>query len=173
MTRKLLPYYGSALLLLSVWFFAVLAAFSLSLVFGLPTYRIIFSLPGINQLHSPFRWLFPYTLCVAVLAGMGARRRGQGKPSFTLVNANKRARKLLETLGLGHFFDIRPSKDCSSSHANDSHYIQAEDPGISRHDHVLHMIEAHRDLIDLDNRNRVRFENVMKFLGESLDRAGD
>jgi O-antigen/teichoic acid export membrane protein len=55
-----------------VWFFAALAAFSLSLVFGLPTYRIVFALPGINQLHSPFRWLFPYTLCVSVLAGFGA-----------------------------------------------------------------------------------------------------
>jgi O-antigen/teichoic acid export membrane protein len=55
-----------------VWFFAALAAFSLTLVFGLPTYRIIFALPGINQLHSPFRWLFPYTIGVAVLAGFGA-----------------------------------------------------------------------------------------------------
>ena len=53
------------------WFFAGLAAFSLSLVFGLPTYRIVFALPFINQLHSPFRWLFPYTFSVAVLAGLG------------------------------------------------------------------------------------------------------
>ncbi len=55
-----------------VWFFAALALFSLTLVFGLPTYRLVFALPGINQLHSPFRWLFPYTLSVAVLAGIGA-----------------------------------------------------------------------------------------------------
>ena len=55
-----------------VWFFLLLALFSLSLVFGLPTYRIVFSLPGINQLHSPFRWLFPYTLSMALLAGFGA-----------------------------------------------------------------------------------------------------
>ena len=54
-----------------VWFFLALAAFSLSLVFGLPTYRIIFALPGINQLHSPFRWLFPYTLSIATLTGLG------------------------------------------------------------------------------------------------------
>lgn len=54
-----------------VWFFAALGAFSLSLVFGLPTYRLVFALPFINQLHSPFRWLFPYTISVAVLAGFG------------------------------------------------------------------------------------------------------
>ena len=60
-----------------IWFFAALAVFSLTLVFGLPTYRIIFALPFINQLHSPFRWLFPYTLSVAVLAGLGATRIGR------------------------------------------------------------------------------------------------
>jgi O-antigen/teichoic acid export membrane protein len=30
-----------------------------------------FGLPGWNQLHSPFRWIFPYTLSIAVLAGLG------------------------------------------------------------------------------------------------------
>ena len=80
----------------TVWFFAVLALFSLSLVFGLPTYRIIFSLPGINQLHSPFRWLFPYTLCVAVLSGIGAtylsgttRKMTSGQSPFTGTNTQR------------------------------------------------------------------------------------
>jgi len=54
------------------WFFIALGLFSLTLVFGMPTYRLIFALPGINQLHSPFRWVFPYTVCLAVLAGLGA-----------------------------------------------------------------------------------------------------
>ncbi|MFH1927612.1 MAG: oligosaccharide flippase family protein [Chloroflexota bacterium] len=53
-------------------FFAVLAVTSLLLVFGTPLYALIFWLPGVNQLHSPFRWIFPYTLCVAVMAGIGA-----------------------------------------------------------------------------------------------------
>jgi O-antigen/teichoic acid export membrane protein len=79
-----------------VWLFAGLAAFSLSLVFGLPTYGIIFALPGINQLHSPFRWLFPYTLCVAVLAGFGTtylsgtgRKTTSWQSPFTGVNTQR------------------------------------------------------------------------------------
>lgn len=66
------------------WFFAALALFSLSLVFGLPTYRLVYLLPGIRQLHSPFRWVFPYTVCMAALAAMGvdslvaAAREGRG-----------------------------------------------------------------------------------------------
>ncbi len=53
--------------------FAILAAFSLTVMFGLPTYAILYyTLPGIDQLHSPFRWVFGLTLSVAALAGFGA-----------------------------------------------------------------------------------------------------
>ena len=58
-----------------VWIFAALAVVSLLLIFGTPLYALLYyGLPGIKQLHSPFRWVFPYTLSVAVLAGFGARR---------------------------------------------------------------------------------------------------
>jgi O-antigen/teichoic acid export membrane protein len=58
-----------------VWIFAALAVVSLLFAFGTPLYAILYyGLPGIKQLHSPFRWIFPYTLSVAVLAGYGAKR---------------------------------------------------------------------------------------------------
>ena len=58
-----------------VWIFAALAPLSLLFVFGTPLYALLYyGLPGIKQLHSPFRWVFPYTLSVAVLAGFGAKR---------------------------------------------------------------------------------------------------
>lgn len=45
---------------------------SLLLAFGTPLYRVIFFLlPGFNQIHSPFRWLIPYTGAMALLAGFG------------------------------------------------------------------------------------------------------
>ena len=52
-------------------FFALLAIISLLFVFGSPLYILVYKLPGLNQVHSPFRWIYPYSLCVAVLAGMG------------------------------------------------------------------------------------------------------
>ncbi len=54
-------------------FFAALALLSLAFMFGTPLYAIMFyGLPGWSQLHSPFRWVFPFTLSIAVLAGIGA-----------------------------------------------------------------------------------------------------
>lgn len=55
-----------------VGFFIVLGIASILFVFGTPVYALLyFGLPGINQLHSPFRWLFPLTLCLSALAGIG------------------------------------------------------------------------------------------------------
>ncbi|MGL4650680.1 MAG: hypothetical protein ACRC1H_14830, partial [Caldilineaceae bacterium] len=55
-----------------VGFFAGLAVVSLLFAFGTPLYGLLFyGLPGWNQLHSPFRWVFPYTLAMAGLAGIG------------------------------------------------------------------------------------------------------
>ncbi len=73
-----------------VLIFSLLALLSLLFAFGTPLYAILFyGLPGWNQLHSPFRWIFPYTLSLAVLAGLGAtyldglvKRWGSGKTEW-------------------------------------------------------------------------------------------
>lgn len=55
-------------------FFLGLAIISLLFAFGTPLYGLLFyGLPGWSQLHSPFRWVFPFTLSMALLAGMGVQ----------------------------------------------------------------------------------------------------
>ena len=57
---------------LHTWFFLTLAIVSLLFAFGTPLYAVLFyGLPGWNQLHSPFRAVFPFTLSMAVLAAAG------------------------------------------------------------------------------------------------------
>ena len=65
--------------------FFILAVLSLLFAFGTPLYAVLYTLlPGYSQLHSAFRWVFPYTLSMAVLAGYGLDAcawsgvRGQG-----------------------------------------------------------------------------------------------
>ncbi|MGQ0601152.1 MAG: hypothetical protein ACT4QE_05575 [Anaerolineales bacterium] len=52
-------------------FFTLLALVSLAFAFGTPLYALIFWLPGINQLHSAFRWVWPLALSVVVLSAYG------------------------------------------------------------------------------------------------------
>ena len=55
-----------------VWLFVVLAVLSLLFAFGTPLYALLYYLlPGYSQLHSAFRWVFPFTLSMALLAGYG------------------------------------------------------------------------------------------------------
>ena len=55
-----------------VWIFAFLAVVSLLLAFGTPLYAVFFYLvPGGQQVHSAFRWVYHYTFSIAVLAGLG------------------------------------------------------------------------------------------------------
>ncbi|MCC6455334.1 MAG: oligosaccharide flippase family protein [Caldilineaceae bacterium] len=55
-----------------IWFCAGLALISLLFAFGTPLYGLLYSgLPGWKQLHSPFRWVFPFTLSMAMLAAVG------------------------------------------------------------------------------------------------------
>ncbi len=59
--------------------FVLLTVVSLTFMFGLPTYALLYyGFPGINQLHSPFRWIFGVTVGVAVLAGFGADALANG-----------------------------------------------------------------------------------------------
>jgi O-antigen/teichoic acid export membrane protein len=52
-------------------FLTILSLFSLGCMFGTPIYALVYALPFLRQSHSPFRWVFPLTMCVAVLAGFG------------------------------------------------------------------------------------------------------
>ena len=55
--------------------FAALALLSLLFAFGTPLYALLYyGLPGWDQLHSPFRWVFPFTLAIAVLGGIGLQQ---------------------------------------------------------------------------------------------------
>ena len=52
---------------------ALLSLIALAFAFGTPLYALLYyGLPGVNQLHSPFRWVWPLTFALAAFAGFGA-----------------------------------------------------------------------------------------------------
>ncbi|MDX2161694.1 MAG: oligosaccharide flippase family protein [bacterium] len=84
------------------WIFAGLGLFAFTVMFGLPTYAILyFTLPGIDQLHSPFRWVFALTLCVAALAGLGADHLASRAHDPAFMRRVRRIGAALCAAGLG------------------------------------------------------------------------
>ena len=49
----------------------LLALVAVSFMFGAPTYALLYAMPGMNQLNSPFRWIYAATLAISALAGIG------------------------------------------------------------------------------------------------------
>ena len=64
----------------------IVTLISLLLAFGTPLYALLYyGIPGVNQLHTPFRWVYPLSLCLAILAGLGASAALRtGAPAFRL-----------------------------------------------------------------------------------------
>lgn len=60
----------------------LIALSALSFMFGAPTYALVFGLPGMNQLNSPFRWAYVLTMAVAALSGLGLHLLVERRRSF-------------------------------------------------------------------------------------------
>ncbi|RMF51477.1 MAG: hypothetical protein D6749_07705 [Chloroflexota bacterium] len=67
-----------------------ISVIALLFAFGTPFYAVLYyGLPGINQLHSPFRWIFPLMFALAALAAFGAQalQDAHSAPSSRLFRA--------------------------------------------------------------------------------------
>lgn len=123
-------------------------------------YRIIVDLDSTITLDSTF---------MGALAGVGLRhKRDTGLPMI-LCNVNDQCCRLLGTVGIRHFVDVRPS-GVDAPGLKDSDFKQADSAEVSRADRIVHMIEAHENLVNIDGDNQARFEGVLKYLNESLSR---
>ena len=81
------------------WFWAALGGLALAFSFGSRLYALVYALPGFSQVRTAFRWVYVYSLCMALLAGMGAdalwQARDAGRAGW------RRASDWLGRVGLG------------------------------------------------------------------------
>jgi anti-anti-sigma factor len=107
---------------------------------------------------------------MGVLASVGLRQKRDGLDLLTVVNATEHARRLMQTLGLTHFMDIRGADHDIQKSVGQGQFQTARPEQVSDFGRIIHMIEAHEQLCDADTENAVRFRDVLKYLHESLDR---
>ncbi|MEN6479625.1 MAG: oligosaccharide flippase family protein, partial [Anaerolineales bacterium] len=81
------------------WFWAGLGMLSLLFSFGTPLYALIYALPGFSQVRTPFRWIYVYSFCAAMLAGLGADALGEA--ASQAASKGRRALDWLARRGLG------------------------------------------------------------------------
>ncbi len=128
-----------------------------------------------NQEERRWRFVVDLSECptmdstfMGTLAKITLRQTQQLGTKLAVCNANEHNRRLLKTLGLSHVMDLR-QKTPEELKRQPVDLRPAETIPVTRLDRILHMIECHEKLIDLDTENEVRFSNVLKYLRQSLD----
>ena len=107
---------------------------------------------------------------LGALAGIALRQRQQQLGDTIAVNVSPHLRRTMSLVGLTHMLDLRDRLP-ESEPARDVEVGENDQVELSRAEQVAHVLLAHQHLVELDSGNEVMFENVLKYLEESLDRA--
>jgi anti-anti-sigma factor len=125
-----------------------------------PLIRFIIDLDKCDYLDSTF---------MGTLARITLEQKKAGSGYATVLNTREHTQRLLKNLGLSYILDIRDSTETVPVQEKDFQKADAQEP-VPKFEQIVHMIKAHEQLIDIDNQNEVRFQSVLKYLMESLDR---
>ncbi|OPZ19364.1 MAG: STAS domain protein [candidate division BRC1 bacterium ADurb.BinA364] len=124
-----------------------------------PNTRFVIDMANCSTMDSTF---------MGALAGITLRQSRAGQGKATIVNLNPQARRLLDILGLTHVLDVREA--IAGETPPDEQFEASPAPQWSKLERTVHMIQSHETLVHLDDENEVKFEGVLHFLRESLER---
>ncbi len=103
---------------------------------------------------------------MGTMAGIALRLRELGQGALHVVNLNERNGDLLRNLGLDQLFslDLCPTETDVAQKP-----LEACDDG--KKDRAETMLDAHENLVEADEKNRLKFKDVLDYLKQDLHRA--
>jgi len=120
--------------------------------------RLVVDLADCRTMDSTF---------LGILAGLALRsRKDQGEVILTSVMG--RNRDLIEKMGLDRIMTVE--EDAGGSGPGSARELVGDAP--SKAETTRTMLEAHKNLIEVDPTNEQRFQDVVDFLRESAQRRG-
>ncbi len=103
---------------------------------------------------------------MGILTGLSIKMKDLGRNPIILINATAHNIRLLETLGLNRFLDIKDQFSPSDSLKWETLVSQALD----KFNVTKHMLEAHKELMDIGGLASKQFKSVHQLLQEDLER---
>lgn len=123
--------------------------------------RCVFDLQNCTHMDSTF---------MGVLAAIAAEQKRMQFAAPLILHLTPRNRELLETLGLNRVLET-PEHAPEELNAQLS-LLQPESED-SKQDSARTMLEAHEELINLDEKNRAKFRDVVDYLRDKLQSEND
>jgi len=102
---------------------------------------------------------------MGVLAGLAIKLRKSNQKALTLINVSPHNLDLLETLGLSQLLNIVDVTETPSPSVTPVPSTQPEKGDVAKH-----MLEAHEQLSEISEANKVKFKNVIQYLQEDLEK---
>jgi anti-anti-sigma regulatory factor len=103
---------------------------------------------------------------MGILTGLSIRLKGLGHEPIILANISAHNVRLLETLGLNKFLDIKENFPSDNSLQWEMLPIEILD----KYNATKHMLSAHKELIDTGGLASQQFKSVHQLLKEDLER---
>ncbi len=131
-------------------------------------YRFVIDLDQCETMDSTF---------MGALSAAALRQRRECQQPLVVTNANDHVKKLLDTLGVSKFVQMGSGASANVPPTEQARFQKEEASQVSMLERIVHMIETHETLCEINSENQARFENVLKYLRESLEKeqkaAGD
>lgn len=103
---------------------------------------------------------------MGMLAGISQRLQKESGRKVILTGVSKKLNHLMTTLGINRLVDIQGELPPVSS----GDLEDLEPSGESPLDSANTMLEAHETLVEIDDDNRLRFQDVLDYLREDIQR---
>lgn len=109
---------------------------------------------------------------MGVLAGICITQGHGSGGKLIILNANDHCRRLLKTLGLTHIVEMRDSLDDEALARAEAQLAPGASAGGSKLEQICLTLQAHKNLVRIDEQNEVRFQAVIEYLEKSLEAEG-
>lgn len=128
-----------------------------------PALRLILDLRHCDSMDSTF---------MGVLAGLALEALRAGREKLILVNVGDHCYRLLRNLGILSLIDIRRD-DIAGMREGEKQLEPMGEVSTSRLDQICLTLQAHRELVEIDKQNELRFQAVIEYLEKSLQEEKD
>lgn len=103
---------------------------------------------------------------MGMLAGISQRLQKEGGRKVVLTGVSQKLNHLMTTLGINRLVEIK--NDIPSVSPSDM--ADLDQPEETPLDSANTMLEAHETLVEIDDDNRLRFQDVLDYLREDIQR---
>ncbi|MGA0369187.1 MAG: STAS domain-containing protein [Kiritimatiellia bacterium] len=105
---------------------------------------------------------------MGVLAGISQRQQKENGRKVMLCGVSDKLVNLMRTLGLTQLVEIQEEVPETET----SEFAELQRNGETPLDSAHTMLEAHEKLVEIEEENRIRFQDVLEYLREDIQRKG-